>query len=386
MISREAAQHIQQLMQWFPAVAITGPRQSGKTTLAKALFKNFEYLNLEIKGLRDEASADPFEFINARPGNLIIDEAQLVPDLFSAIQVVSDKRNTPGQYVLSGSQNFLLSKSVNQSLAGRCAYVDLMPLTFSEVLSANENISVFEYAFRGGYPRMYDRNIPPKFYFEEYVRTYCERDVKNYLDVRNLSSFQKLLSILASQVGNLVNVTNISKSCGVSRNTISEWLSMLEASYVIFRLQPFFENTKKRLTKTPKLFFFDTGLLCYLLGIESADDLRLHAQKGAIIENLVISETFKKHRNAGVQPRLFFYRDDSKQEIDLLDFSDQKNRKAFEIKSTSVYNKKFARTLEKVCPAISVEKENQTVLINHSNSYKSQGTNVGSIEQYLKGA
>ncbi len=383
MIERKIQRNLLQLMDWFPIVAITGPRQSGKTTLAKATFPNFSYINLEDRGLLTEALEDPTGFIKNRDNNLVIDEAQLAPDLFSAIQVVSDERGVPGQYVLSGSQNFLLTKSIKQSLAGRCAYVTLLPLSFAEIISEFKNFDFYDFAYSGGYPRLYDVKIPAKNYYQTYVKSYIERDVSGFLDVRNLHDYQKLMTVLANQAGNLVNLTNISNACNIAMNTTKSWLSMLEASYIIFTLQPYFANIKKRLTKTPKLYFYDTGLLCYLLGIRSAKDLRTSEYRGAVIENLVIAETIKNYENLGVEPELYFYRDDSKIEINLLDFTDSSQRKAFEIKTAAIYEDKYAKNLISTASNLGVESKNQTVLMNVDRSFKSKTVNVGSIKDYL---
>lgn len=383
MIERKMKAYLLQLMDWFPIVAVTGPRQSGKTTLAKTTFPDFNYVNLEDKILLNEALEDPTGFIKNRKDHLIIDEAQLAPDLFSAIQVVSDERDVPGQYVLSGSQNFLLTKSIKQSLAGRCAYVTLLPLSFAEIVKEFGDYDFFDFAYRGGYPRVHSVKIPPKKYYQTYIKSYIERDVSGFLDVRNLHDYQKLITVLAHQTGNLLNLTNISNACNIAINTTKSWLSMLEASYIIFTLQPYFANIKKRLTKTPKLYFYDTGLLCYLLGIQSVQDLRTSKYKGAIIENLIIAETIKNYENTGIEPEVYFYRDDSKIEIDFLDFTNSHQKKAFEIKTAALYEDKYAKNLISTAEKLGVDKDSQTVLMNIDFNFHTNKVNVGSIKDYL---
>ena len=383
MIERELTQHLKKLGTWYPVVAVTGPRQSGKTTLVKATFEGYEYINLELPSLRQQAQEDPFSFINNRPSKLIIDEAQLAPELFSAIQVVSDERNVPGQYVLSGSQNFLLAKNIKQSLAGRCAYVELLPLSFFEVKNNNAEIDIWDFAHLGGYPRLYDVGIPANDYYLRYLKTYVERDVKECLDVRNVKEFDNFIKVLASQTANLLNVSSISKACKMSVNTAKSWLGILEGSYITFRLHPYFSNIKKRLTKTPKIYFYDTGLLCHLLGIKSASDLKLSEHKGVVIENLVVSETIKMYSNEAMEANVFFYRDDSKIEIDMLDFSDSSEKKAYEIKSSGLYHDKYAKNLLSVAGSLGVPQENQQVLLDTEKDFKIKGVNVGSIENYL---
>lgn len=383
MIERKLFAHLKQLEQWYPIIAITGPRQSGKTTLSKAAFSDFKYFNLEDRNLRIEAIEDPMGFIRNRGTKLIIDEAQLAPDLFSSIQVVSDEVDRPGQYVLSGSQNFLLAKNIKQSLAGRCAYVNLLPLSFSELSNSGRSCDIWNFAFTGGYPRIYNSGIPSDVYYQMYLDTYVERDVKEYLDVRNVKDFDVLLRILAAQSSKLLNISALSNACNISSNTTKSWISILEGSFVVFKLYPYSANIKKRLTKTPKIYFYDTGLLCYLLGINSAEELKLSEYKGAVIENLVISETIKKYSNFGKRPELYFYRDDSKVEIDLLDFTNHSDKKAFEIKSGGLFHDKYAKNLISTAGTFGVTSSNQTVLLDVDNNFLAKSVNVGSITQYL---
>lgn len=271
------AQKLRDMSEWFPVVSLTGPRQSGKSTLIKAVFPEYEYLNLENPEVRRAAIDDPVGFIRRRPDRLIIDEAQYASELFSMIQVASDERGGAGQYVLSGSQNFLLMHNIQQSLAGRVGMLKLLPLSYQEL--SDTQISLGTYLIRGGYPRIYDAGIPTDMFYQNYLMTYVERDAGGLLDVRNLSSFRKMIGLCAACVGGLLNLSRLAADAGVATATISSWLSILQSSYLVFLLQPYAGNMRKRLTKAPKLYFYDTGLLCHLLGIHDERSLMNHPPK-----------------------------------------------------------------------------------------------------------
>ncbi|HQE70585.1 MAG TPA: ATP-binding protein, partial [Atopobiaceae bacterium] len=290
MIKRDISNFVLDSASWFPVVSVTGPRQSGKSTLVRALFPDYAYVNLEDQSTYERVVASPSDFIRERPDKMIIDEAQRVPELFSAVQVASDERGTAGQYILSGSQNFLLLKRITQSLAGRVGLARLMPLSYREAATAVDGLMPDDFMLRGGYPRLYDVSIPGRIYFENYIATYVERDVSEYIDARNVDSLRKLLILCAQSCGSLLNVSRLASDLGIARATVDSWLSILEASYIIFRLQPYHTNLRKRLAKTPKLYFCDPGLLCHLLGIETAEQLRDSEMRGAIFENLIVSE------------------------------------------------------------------------------------------------
>lgn len=280
MIQRDIASWTRKNTDWFPVVSITGPRQSGKSTLVKAVFPEYQYENLEDPGVLAMALDDPVGFIRHRPQKLIIDEAQLAPELFNVIQAVSDEVGTPGQYVLSGSQNFLLLKQITQSLAGRVGLLKLMPLSYREAHGAVSELRVEDFVIRGGYPRLYDVDIPPEVYYENYLSTYITRDVSGYVDPSNLSVFRNFIAACADGCANLLNLTSLANDVGISPKTARSWLSLLESSYVVQPLQPYHANLRKRLTKTPKLFFYDTGLLCHLLGIRTTDQLLTSRHRG----------------------------------------------------------------------------------------------------------
>lgn len=381
MIERTMAQKLRGMSEWFPVVSLTGPRQSGKSTLIKAVFPEYEYLNLENPEVRRAALDDPVGFISRRPDHLIIDEAQYAPELFSMIQVASDERGRAGQYVLSGSQNFLLMRNIQQSLAGRVGMLKLLPLSYQEL--SETQISLDTYLIRGGYPRIYDAGIPTDMFYQNYLMTYVERDAGGLLDVRNLSSFRKMIGLCAACVGGLLNLSRLAADVGVATATISSWLSILQSSYLVFLLQPYAGNMRKRLTKAPKLYFYDTGLLCHLLGIHDERSLMSHPLSGEIFENLVVSERQKAYLNRGIEPTLVFYRDDSKREIDLIDLTEQARPQAFEIKSGATYRDTFARHLRSVGSELGIPAKDRAVVYHGSERYDTEGASVVPAEEFL---
>ena len=381
MFERDLASHLTKLAEWFPVVSVTGPRQSGKSTLVRATFSDYEYLNLEDPEIRSAAVEDPVGFIRNRPSKLIIDEAQYAPELFSSIQAVSDERGGTGQYVISGSQNFLLLKSIKQSLAGRVGISTLLPLSYREVRLEMPGID--DFAWIGGYPRIYDVEMPPAIFYRSYLSTYVERDAKELLDVRNLADFRKLISLCAANVGSLLNYTRLATDLGVAITTVRSWISLLETSYVLYLLQPYHGNLRKRLTKTPKVYFVDTGLLCYLLNISSVNELMTHPMRGEIFENLVVSERLKHHLNRGEEARLSFYRDEDKREIDLLDWTDASDPLAVEVKSGETYREHHVRHLRKVGDELGIAPRNRIVAYRGSQYYQVDGATVMPIERLL---
>lgn len=381
MIERTMAQKLRDMSEWFPVVSLTGPRQSGKSTLIKAVFPEYEYLNLENPEVRRAALDDPVGFISRRPDHLIIDEAQYAPELFSMIQVASDERGRAGQYVLSGSQNFLLMHNIQQSLAGRVGMLKLLPLSYQEL--SDTQILLDTYLIRGGYPRIYDAGIPTDMFYQNYLMTYVERDAGGLLDVRNLSSFRKMIGLCAACVGGLLNLSRLAADVGVATATISSWLSILQSSYLVFLLQPYAGNMRKRLTKAPKLYFYDTGLLCHLLGIHDERSLMNHPLSGEVFENLVVSERQKAYLNRGIEPTLVFYRDDSKREIDLIDLTEPARPQAFEIKSSATYRDTFARHLRSVGSELGIPAKDRAVVYHGSERYDTEGASVVPAEEFL---
>jgi hypothetical protein len=302
-----------------PVLVLTGPRQAGKTTLVRTVFPGKPYQNLEAPDVRERALADPRGFLAAFPRGAVIDEIQRAPDLLSYIQVDVDSYRQPGRWVLTGSQNLLLLSAVSQSLAGRAALLELLPLSLPELRGGGWlGKDVFEVLFRGGYPAPFDRRERQGDWLADYVRTYVERDVRQVLAVEDLLSFQTFLRLTATRTGQLLNFSQLGSDAGVGHNTAKSWLGVLEASYIAMRLPPFFRNIGKRLLKTPKLHLLDSGLACYLLGIRSPEELRAHPLRGPIFESWMVSEVLKAHRNAGAPARLAYFRDAHGLEVDLL--------------------------------------------------------------------
>jgi predicted AAA+ superfamily ATPase len=333
-ITREIKKNVDQLIDKYPIIAITGPRQSGKTTFLKSTFPEYEYINLENPDNREFATEDPNGFLKRYSGKTIIDEVQRVPSLFSYLQSKVDEDNIMGHYILSGSQNFHLMQNITQSLAGRVALFRLFPFDFQELKS--ENLLSSNYLsslIKGFYPAIYSRDINSTVYYSNYIETYIQRDVTELLEVKNLGLFKKFLSLLATRAGQLLNLNSLANECGISQPTAKSWLSVLESSYVVFTLQPYFENFSKRLVKTPKLYFYDSGLLCHLLGINDVDYLLTNPIKGALFENMIIAEHFKRmyHKNEVIDS--WFWRDSAGNEIDLL-YTLNQEIIVYEIKST----------------------------------------------------
>jgi len=294
MIPRELEKKLKELIQSYPVIALTGPRQSGKTTLVQELFgKTHKYVNLENLELRNFAKNDPKAFLQENQYPLIIDEAQYAPDLFSYIQVIVDENKKQGQFILTGSQNFLLLEKISQSLAGRVSIFHLLPLSLKELKEAHYNpLNLEELLFTGFYPKIYDQKLEPKEWYSNYIQTYTERDVRTLKNIQDLGTFQIFLKMCAARTGQLLDLTSIGNDCGISHNTVKDWLNILEASFMIFLLRPHFKNFNKRLVKSPKIYFYDSGLLCHLLGIESPEQIRTHYLKGGIFESFIIQAIY----------------------------------------------------------------------------------------------
>ncbi|MEM7657458.1 MAG: ATP-binding protein, partial [Bacteroidota bacterium] len=294
MVHRTISEQILQAAKQMPVISITGPRQSGKTTLCKSIFPNHLYMNLEDPEMRSFALEDPKGFLAQTDQEMVIDEAQYAPILFSYIQTIVDEQKKNGAFVLSGSQNFLLMENITQSLAGRVAIFHLLPLSLAELQrSAYSLTDPWEIIFRGGYPRLYDQQVEENLFFPGYIQTYLERDLRQLQQVSSLQQFQLFTRILAGRIGQLFNQSAIANETGLSHPTVKKWLSLLQTSFIAFSLPPYFRNFNKQLIKSPKLYFYDTGLACYLLGIRSAQELANHYAKGALFENFVIVEMLK---------------------------------------------------------------------------------------------
>lgn len=336
MTPRLLEKNIRKAAEQYPVITVTGPRQSGKTTLIRALFPDNEYVSLEEPELRHLASEDPRGFLDQfRRKNVILDEVQRTPDLFSYIQTRVDEVDRPGQFILSGSQNFLLMKNISQTLAGRCAVFHLMPFSINELrqipdppiedigqkipsIPEPENEKLFDYLFRGFYPRIHDKNLDAQEWLKNYTQTYIERDVRDLINIGDLESFRRFMGLCAGRVGQLLNLSSLAVDCGITHTTAKRWLSVLETGFITTLLRPHYQNFNKRLVKSPKLYFLDTGLLCYLLRIRSPEDLLLNASRGAIFENYVVAELLKRRLHAGQEPDLYFWRDSAGHELDII--------------------------------------------------------------------
>ncbi len=318
MIQRDLKDQLLRLSQTMPVVTVTGPRQSGKTTLCRACFPELPYANLESIDTRLLATDDPRRFLARYPDGAVIDEVQNCPDLLSYLQVAVDEDPRPGRWVLTGSQNLLLLESVSQSLAGRTAVLNLLPLSYNEIVRfKNHPTSLDATLLTGSYPRILERQIPPADFLESYITTYVERDVRRISRVMDLVSFQKFLALCAGRTGQLLNMSSLGSDCGVSQPTIKAWLSLLETGFLVFRLPAWHGNINKRLTKSAKLHFWDSGLVCRLLGIHNEEQLNLHPLRGAIFESWAVSEIAKYRLHHGVSRGLFHFRDLHGSEIDL---------------------------------------------------------------------
>jgi hypothetical protein len=301
----------------FPVMVFTGPRQSGKTTLCKELFPNHQYVTMEDPDNRRFVEADPRGFLRSGEANMIIDEAQNAPELFSFIQGYVDHNRKNGQYILSGSQNFQLLERITQSLAGRAYIAELLPLRYKEIKQV-EDIGLWDMIHRGGYPAIYDRNIEPSDFYPSYVRTYVERDLRTVVSVHDLGTFRKFMRLLAAQTGQLFNAHLLSKKLGVDSKTVSRWLSVLQTTYIAFQLEPWYENFSKRIVRSSKVYFYDTGLVCSLLGIKSAQELEVSPFRGALFENYALLEIMKHRFAHGIDTGYYFWRDSNGREIDLV--------------------------------------------------------------------
>ena len=347
MIARTVTGKLIKLFQQYPVVTITGPRQSGKTTLAKAAFPHLAYRNLEDPDTRLFATEDPVAFFRSIPDGAIIDEFQRVPELTSRIQVLVDERSANGQFVLTGSQNFHTSDRIAQSLAGRTAIVRLLPFSLEELRGGLPHIptDIDTYLFRGMYPRVWDQNLDPTVAYGAYVETYLERDLRQLSHIKELTQFQRFLALCAGRVGQLLNLSSLADDAGVSHKTVGEWISLLETSFVLFRLPPFHSNINKRLIKSPKLYFYDIGLASWLIGIEDYGQIATHPLRGALFENLVISELVKYRYNRVRRHSLMFFRDAKGHEVDLLMPMADRSL-PIEIKSAATFRTEYFRGIE----------------------------------------
>jgi len=321
-----------------------GPRQSGKTTLTKNAFPNYEYFNLENPDIRAMVQDDPRGFLDKNT-KMILDEIQKVPELLSYIQSIVDQKKLHGQFILTGSHNFLLMKSVSQSLAGRTALLQLLPLNFSELKKmSKKHLNTNDYLLNGFFPRIHAESLNPYKAYNNYFETYIQKDLRDLMQVKDIMLFQKFVRLCSGRIGQIFNANELSNEIGVSAHTIKSWLSILQESFIVFLLPPYYSNVGKRLIKSPKIFFYDTGLACYLLGIETITQVSRDPLRGNLFENLVIAEILKHRFNQGKNSNLYFYRDKNKNEVDLL-YQLGHEFASIEIKSSQTYNKSFSKSL-----------------------------------------
>lgn len=346
MIARDLTFELLSLIAEYPVVTILGPRQAGKTTLAKSI-SGFEYYNMESPEVREQALNDPKTFLSQLKGNVILDEIQRVPELLSYIQVIVDETQRNGQFILTGSHQLQLKEAITQSLAGRTAVLQLLPLSMRELSASGIEFKNFEeYIIQGFLPRVYDKKQRPHQAYSNYYQTYVERDVRLLINLKDASLFEKFMKLLAGRVGQLIDLNSLSNDVGVDAKTIKNWLSILEASFVVFKLSPYFENFGKRVIKSPKYYFTDVGLLAFLLGLERPEQVSRDPLVGNIFENLVVIESLKTRLNQGLTPNLYFYRDSKGNEIDLL-LQEGRNLVAIEIKSSATYSASLIKNLTK---------------------------------------
>jgi hypothetical protein len=347
-IEREITEYLRKFSEFFPVIAVLGPRQSGKTTLTQYVFKGYHYLNLENLDILQAALADPRGFLEKLldyPG-VIIDEFQNAPLLLSYLQVIVDREKRPGFFILTGSQNFLMNQAISQSLAGRVGILTLLPLSNSEIAKAGLQAKLSESAvFKGCYPRIFEKNkLEPEYVYPSYIQTYIERDVRSISHVTDLALFKKFLGLCAARVGQLLNISALATECGISMQTVNSWLSILQASYIIFLLQPYHNNFNKRLVKSSKLYFYDTGIVSSLLGLDNVQQLEQHYLRGSLFENFIIADMYKQFYNRAKTPTIYFWRDSHGHEVDCV-IEKGTSLLPIEIKSSMTFDKNFIKGL-----------------------------------------
>ncbi len=342
-INRDAGNLLSRYACQYPVVTITGPRQSGKTTLCKHTFPDKKYVSLEDLDNRAYASEDPKAFLSEYSNGVIIDEIQRVPNLLSYIQGIVDENNIKGEFILTGSSQLELTKNISQSLAGRTALLKLLPFSFTEIYETTHP-TLDDVLFNGFYPRIYVDNLEPTEALSSYISTYIERDIRQFYDIKDLALFQRFLQLCATRVGQLLNYSNIANDCGVSVPTIQNWISVLEQSLIIYRLPPFFSNIKKRLVKTPKIYFYDTGLCAFLNGVKRVEHIKSLPIRGNLFENFIISEFIKMNYHNNLKNDFYFYRDKIGKEIDLI-IDNGLTKTPIEIKSAQTFSNDFTKNL-----------------------------------------
>ncbi len=359
-IHRELEKTIVEAAKYFSVITVTGPRQSGKTTMLRHIFKEFPYYSLENPDVRIMAKEDPVRFLNLNEGGMILDEVHNVPELLSYIQGIVDE-NPNRKFILSGSSNFTLLRKVSQSLAGRTGVFELLPFSYKELNDEKYVEDVNKLIYNGLYPAICSGRNIPKFLYPSYIKTYLDKDVRDLLAVKNITQFNIFLKLCAGRIGSVLNAVELANEVGVSSNTVQSWLSILQASYIIYLMPPYFDNSRKRLTKSPKIYFCDTGLACSLLGIEKPEQLDFDKMRGHLFENLIVTELLKRRLNEGKESNLYFYRDSNLNEVDILE-GDESTLNAFEVKSSMTYNSTFEKTLKKLPDWVNATVKKRTVV------------------------
>lgn len=376
MIKRDAEKILRKLAKGFPVVAITGPRQAGKTTLAKNVFKEKPYVSLEDPDQREFANDDPKGFLARYPNGAILDEVQRCPFLFSYIQGIVDQKNKQGFFILTGSEQFGLISKITQSLAGRVGLLELLPFSLNELKLTNRSLkTIDEVLLNGFYPPIYDRQISPQIWYANYVSTYIERDVRQILEIKDLSIFQRFIRMVAARTGQLLSLSGLANDCGISHNTAKAWLSVLEASYIIFLLKPYHKNFGKRLVKTPKIYFYDAGIVSWLLGINNVAQISVHPMRGALFENYIVAEIVKEKYNRGEKANLYFWRDNIGNEIDILE--EQGNKIVpIEVKSGQTITKNSFDYLLKWQTISGIDSGQSCVVYGGDESFRREGVEI----------
>jgi len=391
MIPRLAETSIISFLKGFPIVTITGPRQSGKTTLARSVFSGKPYVSLEDPDMRRAAVEDPRSFLDRFPDGGVLDEVQRAPDLLSYLQTRVDVDGRMGQFLLTGSQQFGLLSRISQSLAGRTAFIELLPFSIEELSGSGIRPDTLNaMLFSGGYPPLYDRELRSDAWFAAYVSAYVERDVRQLINIQDLETFQRFVRLCAGRSGQILNLSSLATDCSITHNTAKSWISVLEASYILFLLPPHHENFNKRLIKSPKIYFYDTGLLCWLLGIQSPDQLVTHPLRGSIFETLIVSELRKTSFNHGQRSHLFFWRDSNGNEVDII--NDRGTQlQPIEIKSGQTVNKEFFVGMEHWAALAAGRAVFPTLVYGGDKDYEHKGVtvcgwgNVGKINKSSAG-
>ncbi len=341
-IIREIEKEVLSLINQYPILTLTGPRQSGKTTLVRKLFPHLPYFSMESPDIRMAMLEDPRSFLSQNPNGAILDEVQNTPEILSYLQEFIDLSEIKPSFILTGSNHLLLIDKVTQSLAGRTALLNLLPFTINELRNKQVVKDSDQLMTTGFYPGLHTRSIQPYKAYRMYFETYLEKDVRNISNLKNLTLFEKMIRLCAGRIGNILNLSNLANETGLSVTTINTWIALLEASFIVFKLPPYHYNINKRLIKSPKLYFYDTGLACFLLGIEKPEQLMRDPLRGAIFENMVVVEFLKKRLNLGLDSNLYFFRDSHQNEVDLI-IRQGTRLVPIEIKSSQTYNPDFLK-------------------------------------------